>query len=230
MSKRLHWFIAAALAAFVTPRAGHAQGIDSPYRFVETSQSLGAFGGYAWTGDGSLELGPQAGPIFGPRYTIRVSGPFNVEGAVTWLDTKRTVWDTIPADTSLVVLGEADMQILSFTAALRFDLTGPRTWKGLQPFFTLGGGLAFDLADRSEAEATMPEDVRFDFGTRFLGVVGGGAEIHLSRRITATLDARSMLWKLITPEPFLFGLPGLYRPRDEWTQNFILGASVQFRF
>lgn len=232
MSQRLRCILATlcVFGAVLSPSDARAQSIDSPYRFVETSQSLGLFGGYAFTGEGNLELGPQSAPIFGARFNIRVSGPFSAEGAVSWLQTKRTVWDTIPADTSLRVLGEADMSVLSVTAAMRFDLTGPRTWHRLQPYVALGGGVAFDLAGDADVEATMPEDVRFDFGTRFLGVVGGGVEAHVSRRITASFDARTQLWKLNTPEPFLFGEPGLYRPPDEWTQNLILSGSVQFRF
>jgi hypothetical protein len=144
--------------------------------------------------------------------------------------TKRTVWDTIPADTSLRAIGEADMEILSVTTAMRFDLTGPRTWLRLQPFVLLGGGLAFDLAGDAVVEQTMPENVKFDFGTRFPGVAGGGVEVHVSDRITAALDARARLWKLNTPEPFLFGEPGLYRPPDEWTQTFLLSGSIQYRF
>lgn len=221
---------ALAVVACGAPSEAQAQSIDSPYRFIETGQSLGVYAGYGFTSTGALDLGPRSAPIFGPRFTIRVSGPFSVDASAGWMVTKRTVWDTIPADTSLRAIGEADMEILSVTTAMRFDLTGPRTWHRLQPFVLLGGGLAFDLAGDAEVEQTMPENVKFDFGTRFTGVAGGGVEVHVSQRITAALDARAQLWKLNTPEPFLFGEPGLYRPPDEWTQTFLLSGSIQYRF
>src|SRR5690606_25472752 len=98
------------------------------------------------------------------------------------------------------------------------------------PYVVLGGGLGFDLASEGEAEANLPEDVKYDFGTRFMGAAGGGVELHLSSHITAAVDARSLLWKLNTPDPFLKGEASLTRPPDEWTQNFALTAGLSFRF
>ena len=224
---------ATAIAALITslhavPAA--AQTIDSPYRFVERSQALGVWGGWASPGRGSLNLGPEAGPVFGVRYTLRVTGAINVEGDASYLASRRIVYDTVPADTALRRAGEADMNVLAASANLRFDITGPRTWNRLQPFVVLGAGLAFDLAGDSPAESSLAEDIRFDFGTRFTGTVGGGVEAHLFERISVRADARAILWKLNTPRPFLFGEPGTYRPADEWTQNAYLSAGLSYRF
>jgi hypothetical protein len=207
-----------------------AQTITSPYRFVETSQSVGVYAGYANTGMGTLNLGPESAPIFGARYGLRVSGPFSVEGDVSLLSSTRMVWDTVPSDTALRNVGEADLRLLTVLAALRFDITGPRTWHGLQPFVTLGGGLGFDLAPTAPADEELPEDVRFDLGTRFVVLAGGGIETHFFGRVTARVDGRTLLWKLNTPDPFLLGEPGLYRPSDEWTQNFLITGHIAFRF
>lgn len=232
MIERIRSIVSAlAMAAIVFCATSlDAQTIDSPYRFVETSQGLGVYGGNLFTGQGTLNLGPESAPGFGVRYALRVTGPFNVEGALMYSPSTRMVYDTVPSDTVLRVVGEADITVLAATASLRFDVTGPRTWNALQPFVVLGAGLALDLASDAEAEADLPEDAKFDYGTRFLGVAGGGLEVHLSPRITINADARTMLWKLNTPDAFLSGAAVLVRPPDEWTQNFLLSAGVSFRF
>jgi hypothetical protein len=220
----------AAFFLFVAAVPAFGQTIDSPYRFVENSQALGAYGGWVSPGRGALNLGPEAGAVLGARYTLRVSGAFNLDADLSYFASRRIVYDTVPADTALRVAGQADMKVLALIAGLRFDVTGPRTWRGLQPYVVLGGGLAFDLAGDAAAEESLAEDIRFDFGTRLLGTVGGGVEAHLFRNITLRGDARALLWKLNTPRPFLFGEPANYRPADEWTQNAYLSAGISYRF
>ncbi len=232
MNRKLRRIVPAvvlAATAVVAPEA-RGQTIDSPYRFVETSQSASVFGGYIVTGRGALELGPKSAPLVGARYAIRVSGPFSAEGTVAYFASKRTVFDTVPSDTTLRAVGEADLQALAAIVGLRFDVTGPRTWHRLQPYVALSGGLAFDLAPASPDEASLTEDSRFDLGTRFVAVVGGGVDAHLLSRLSFRVDARTMLWKLNTPRTFLLGEPALFRPTDEWTQNLMVSAGLAFRF
>ena len=132
-----------ALAAVALPRSDAAsQTIPSAYRFLETSQSVGATGGYVFTNDGALRLGPASAPYFGGRYNIRISGPFTAEGEVGFMPTTRMVWDTVAGDTTREAIGEADMSLLTAMASLRFNLTGPRTWRSLQPFLDLAIGLS----------------------------------------------------------------------------------------
>jgi hypothetical protein len=230
MIERIRALVATLSLMMVGAQSVEAQTIDSPYRFVETSQTVGAYGGYAMTGQGALELGPESAPIVGLRYGIRVSGPFSIEGDVALMSSTRMVWDTVPGDTALRNVGEADLQLLAAMAALRFNLTGPRTWHGLQPYVTLGGGLGFDLASPSSAEESLPEDVRFDLGTRFIALAGGGMEAHIFRSFSARVDARTLLWRLSTPDAFLLDEASLTRPNDEWTQNFLLTGTIAFRF
>jgi hypothetical protein len=63
MIRRIALFV---LAAALLPAPAAAQQIDSPYRFLEAGQSLGAFAGYVSTGQNPLELGPKSAPVFGP--------------------------------------------------------------------------------------------------------------------------------------------------------------------
>jgi hypothetical protein len=228
--KRRHCIgLAVALAAaFAAEAAG--QSIPSPYRFIETSQRAGVTGGYVFASEGALGLGPQSAPYMGGRYSIRISGPFTVEGEIGFMPTTRMVWDTVPGDTTREVIGEADMSIALASGALRFNITGPRTWRGLQPFLILGGGVAIDLAGEAQDEATLPDPVRFDFGTSFAGHIGGGIEWLLSPGWSLRVDARNSLWKLETPEAFLTTDREFLIPTDEWAQNFVLSAGLAIHF
>src|SRR5262245_16119602 len=53
-----------------------AQTINSPYRFIDQSQTAGLWGGTVTSASGTLDIGPQGGPVLGARYGIRLSGPF----------------------------------------------------------------------------------------------------------------------------------------------------------
>jgi hypothetical protein len=229
--KRRHWIpLLALMLAAAGSADGQAQSIPSPYRFIETSQRVGVTGGYVFSSEGALGLGPQSAPFMGARYSIRISGPFTAEGEVGFVPTTRMVWDTVAGDTTRQVIGEANMSIALASAALRFNITGPRTWHRLQPFLILGGGLAIDLSGEAEAEEDLSDPVRFDFGTSFAGHLGGGVEWFLSPGWSLRVDGRNTLWKLETPDAFFTTDRGLLIPTDEWAQNFVLSAGLAIHF
>jgi hypothetical protein len=213
-----------------TASAATAQVIPSPYRFIDTSQSFGAALGYASTGDGALGLGPESAIQFMAYYGLRLSGPITLEGSLTFLPSERMVWDTIPGDTMLQVVGRSKMNLATLSGAIRFNVTGSRTYRRIQPYVVLGGGLVIDLSPTSIVESELPENVRLDFGTRLSGQLGGGADIFFSEGFSLRLDARNVAWKLTTPMAFLLGEPALYRPPDQWVQNFYLSAGVNIHF
>jgi len=210
---------------------GAAQGIDSPYRFISARQSAMAFGGYLSSGKGTLDLGPSSGAFFGARYSLMISGPFGLEGDVGYFSRTRAVYDTVPGDTTRQVIGDADMTLLIGTASLRFNLTGPRTYRGFLPYLIFGAGIATDLAADQAPHSELPGEVRFNFGTSFLGQLGGGIEWLATERVGIRVDARNVLWKLKTPRAFLIkGEQARLLPADEWAQNFSLTAGLVFRF
>lgn len=207
-----------------------AQTIQSPYRFLDRNQAVGVLGGYISASKGTLDLGPQPGPVFGGRWGIRVSGPFVIEAEAAYFPSTRAVRDTTPADTTLRTIGEADLNLALVRGGLRFDLTGPRTYRGLQPFLLFGGGIAVDLASEAEIEEELPADVRYDFGTSFAGELGAGIEWHLSSGTTLRVDGRNTLWRISTPRAFLQGQRGFNLPDGEWAQNFYVTAGLSLRF
>jgi hypothetical protein len=205
-----------------------AQRIDSPYRYIETNQSIGPFIGYMKTDPGSQGLGPKSGAVIGMRYNIRLNGPVTLEAQVGYLPTTRTVRDTVFQGTQRRALGTADMQILLADLDVRFNLTGARTWHRLAPFLLFGGGVALDAHGTNAIDLTLPSNERFKFGTTFAGVLGAGVETFLTSRIGLRGDVRGTLWKLHTPSPFLVRNPLV--PGQQWTQNVLFSGSLAYHF
>ncbi|MCI0432899.1 MAG: hypothetical protein L0271_04520 [Gemmatimonadetes bacterium] len=209
---------------------GDAQQITSPYRFLETRQAATGFAGYLAASDGSLELGPRGAAVLGGRYNLIVSGPLALEAEIGYFASTRAVLDTVPGDTTRQSIGEADFTIAMASGALRLNLTGARTYRGLLPYVLFGLGAAIDFSDASPLDAELPPDVRFEFGTSFTGVLGGGIEWLAGPRLAVRLDARNLLWKVKTPRAFLAGEQSLRLPSDEWTQNLAISAGLVIHF
>ena len=221
----------AALLLAAAPAAG--QRIDSPYRFVEHSQTAGVLLGHVSTSKGPLGLGPESAVAFGGRYGISVMGPIVVEVELLYSPSTRAVLDTAYAagpDSAHVVAGEADMNLLVGMANLRFNVTGPRTWNRIQPFGLFGVGIISDLAGSAAAEEEVPADARLEFGTGFAGQLGAGAEYHLSPRWAVRADARTALWKLKNPTAFRLQGESVVLPADQWESNTVLTAGLSMRF
>ncbi|CAN5604407.1 hypothetical protein BH23GEM10_BH23GEM10_07780 [soil metagenome] len=222
--------LAMALAAHTADAA--AQSLDSPYRFLDHNQFAGAFAGYMQPSDGRIGGGPAAAPVFGASWGIGVSGPFTFTVELAGSATSRIVRDTVfvAADSTFAELGEADMTLLIGMANMRFNITGARTWNGLQPFMMLGAGLVRDMSGDAAIEAELPENTRFDYGTSFAGQLGAGVDWFSSSRLSVRLDARNVLWKLGVPDAFGLTESGRTLPRSQWEQNLVATAGLFFNF
>jgi hypothetical protein len=212
------------------PHQVEGQSIPSPYRFFETKQEAGAFVGYNGQGTGRFGFGPGPGPVFGARYTLHLGGAFGLEGVFSYRPTTRDVVDPTRVENDMVV-GEADAEILSADARLRFSLTGDRTWRGLNPFLFMGGGIAWDAAGLGEADALVLPADQFEFGAKFVALLGGGVRWFLSRRVLLRADLALTMNRLKTPEGFLDperALKGV--AEKEWVSGpaFSLGAAIHF--
>ena len=233
--------LSASILAAVVLSAGSAEGqqISSPYEFLETAQGIRVFGGYVFADRGPIDIGPGSGPAIGAGYNIRVSGPFEFDGQVTFLPTSRRVFDITPTDSAtlhedpragLVELGTADLSLMLLDLTLRFDLTGPRTWHDLQPFALIGAGGVFRLAADNTVEENLPTDVelRVRFRNGFTGHVGAGVEWHFSDRFTLRFDARDVLWKIHTPRGFF--QRGRLIDNEQWVQTGHLTLGLVWRY
>jgi hypothetical protein len=219
------------LACLTSAAAG--QQIRSPFRFIDTSQFVGVWGGQVSATRGRLGTGPDDAPMAGVRWGIRVSGPFTIGAELGYMPSTRIVRDTVfvAEDSVYRALGEADINLLTALANVRFNVTGARTWHNLQPFARFGAGAAIDVAGTAVADTLVqPADARFDFGTSFAGQIGAGVEWFPSSAFSARIDVHSVLWKLKVPEAFGRTERGARLPRSEWEQNFVLSAGLSFHF
>lgn len=235
--KRSPFAALVALLVIASPALG--QRITSPYDFVEPSQGIRAFGGYVVTDRGVVGTGPASGYAAGLGYTIRLSGPFNLDARVAYLPTERDVYDVTAADSAaladdpmagLELVGTGDLSLLLIDASLRFDLTGPRTWHKLQPYALLGVGGVLGVSSDNSAEESLPTDIdlRVRFRNGVTGHVGAGLEWHATDRFTVRADARDLLWKLHVPDGFL--IPGRTIEDSEWVQTGHFSLGLVFRF
>lgn len=186
------------IAAARSPAAG--QNIPSPYAFVEHSQAWAVFGGKSDIDSGQLGLGPQDATAVGARYGVAFGGAasFDIDG--TLFMSERDVLD-VSRPVSDRSLGRTDLDVLLIDVRLRLNMTGQRTWHGLQPFIAFGGGLALPtFTDRSlEISSEMPRDQWYDFGTRFAATLAAGVNFHVSSKISLRVDGVMNLWKISTP-------------------------------
>ena len=209
-----------------------AQDIPSSYRFVENSQEGGLFIGTASFNAGQLGLGPKSASVFGGRYSVMFGSAVAFEGDATVFKGERDVIDIRRSEDDRV-LGQSTIDLVAIDARFRLNLTGHRTWRGLQPFIAFGGGMVLgsDLERTLEDEADMPLLDQYDFGSKFLATLSGGTNLHLSSRFMLRLDGVMNLWKLSTPRGWFTTDADLGAiPEDEWVsaRNLSIGASWRF--
>ena len=217
-----------------------AQQISSPFRYIETKQSLGAFAGYLVTEGGEVnllgapesQLGPRSAPIVGLRYTSRFSGPLSGEIALGFSPGSRSLYETdalLPTDTTQypVESGSVNTRVLLAEGGLRFHLTGPRTWNNLAPYLVATGGLIADIAGRGEREEALPDPERFRLGPGFALGAGLGLDYFLSPRVSVRTELRDQVWRVKAPD----GLPvATGEDQTRWTNNLGLSLGAAFHF
>lgn len=193
------FLVLASLCALASVEAASAQSVPSPYRFFETTHEVSVFGGWLSPGRGPFELGPGPGPLMGVRYGLEISGPISAEGTLSYLPTTRNVVDPGRAEGDRII-GEADAALFIADARVKLSITGRRTWHGLNPFLIAGGGVTVDLSGEQPLDERLLVDDRFEMGTGFVGMAGGGLRWFLSDRIIVRGDALLNLWKLDIPQ------------------------------
>ena len=216
----------AAVLLCLAPAALAGQEIPSPYRFWETRQEAGPFAGWIAPGTGRFGYGPGPGPMVGARYGLDFPGPLSLEGVVNWIPTSRDLVDPRRLEGQRVI-GSVDANLLGVDARLKLSITGQRTWHSLNPFLLAGVGLMWDLAPASADEEELEENDRFEFGTAFVGQLGGGLRYFFNDHWIARTDALLHVWKLDAPAGFReAGDVGL----SEWVNASSISFGVGYRF
>jgi len=225
-----HW-LALWVCAAALPQPTQAQRIPSPFAFVDEKQEVGTFTGYMNASTGRFGYGPAGGWMLGARYGLDLSGPLGLEVAGGIVrGTRDIVNPARPAGDR--VIGQANVQLTEFDGRLRLSATGGRTWHGLSPSLSFGGGVVFDNADASVIEqAVLDEDELYEFGSRFFAIIGPAVRWHVTRRFAVRTDLGFTLWKLTTPAGF--GDPNLGLgdvAESEWVSGLSLTGAVLFRW
>lgn len=231
-------FLAVGALLLVPPSAAGQQAdtvrIDTPFRWIPRGMRAGLVGGYLDTGLSSLDLGPQSTPFAGLRGRARISSPISIElGALYGRSDRFTVDPRLeggpaPVDTvtSPWILAEAAMQ---------FAVTGDRTWRGLQPFVTLGGGFLVGVGEeQSDRLGAGAASLRHDVDVMPVLQGGLGVEWHLSERFGLSFEARDHLWRVTTPDGFFdeavlesIEEAGTPAPEEtEWTHNLEFSLTI----
>jgi len=223
--------IAAALAVLalgVDPAAG--QEIDSPYRFVETRREISIFAGWFSGAEGRFGFGPKSGPTVAGRFGVGITDLFGLDAHVAFASLERDVVDPTGADGPRPV-ATASVDQYQAEIRARLQLTGRRTWNGIQPMLYFGIGLRGDFAGTQIGDLAVAEEFRYDPGTQFAANAGAIVRVILGDRWSLRAEAGALLYQLGTPggysDPELeLGPVG----ENEWVQAPNFGLSLGYRF
>ena len=214
--------------------SGHAQGIKSPYRFLNGSQDVGVFAGHITSQIGGAGLGHESGNAFGVTYGFRFTGPLAIDINAIYFPSKYAVYDTTvtktASDSSYKRIGTANSSVAAATASFRLNLTGSRTWHGVLPYVQGGAGGVFETSKDAAAIEKAPIDARFTLGTGFAATFGAGFEIIPADRLALRVDGRNVLWKIKAPAALAGGRLARLTPISEYVNHWALTAGVLFHF
>jgi hypothetical protein len=206
----------------------------SPYRDVLHGSSWTLLYGNLGGDGGKLGIGPHNGPTYGLRYDFRMSGFIQAGISASYMDLERLIVDADDPPASRVT-GPVDQSVVTIEAALQFNITGGKTWHGLQPFFT--GGLGYALSSSTKADTSG-----FEFGNRFSISPGVGIRFYPASRIHLRFEARQHYWKLKYPAAFQdqpADVPGGLDNEDavitdgklnEWASGWWIMGGIGFSF
>lgn len=217
-----------------------AQTVPSPYRYIQKNRSLTAYVGYlnadpnvALPDSQEVELGFQPTPVVGVRYGLRVGGPLSVEAHLGFAPAQRKLHNAVVSqDSSSVVVtptgDEVSDPLLLADAAVRFHLTGDRTYRGFAPFVLANGGVVAALGGISAEEDDIPTHRRFGFGPSLAVGVGTGLDYFVSETMSIRGELSYRLWRLRPPEGLLPARTG--KPDATWSASPGVSVGAAYHF
>lgn len=224
-------FALVVLLAAGAAGSASAQDIDSPYRFVETRREASIYVGYTAPAEGQFGFGPQGGPTLGGRFGFDISNFFGLDAHIAYATLERNVIDPTGAEGPRPI-STATVDQYQIELRARVQLTGRRSWYGIQPMLYGGIGLRGDLSDTQAGDLAIAEQYRFEAGgTQFAANGGGMVRFILGDHWAVRAEAGLLLYRIGTP-------PGYSEPelnlgsvgQDEWVNAPTFGISLGYRF
>jgi opacity protein-like surface antigen len=226
-------------ALLLSAGAARAQQVPSPFRWLTNTQGVGVFAGYLFTtptltlnAEEEAEFGPQSAPVVGVLYGGRLTGPLDGQVSVAFAPSERRLFTTaFNADSTLAnptETGETvSMPLLMADVGVRLNLTGRRTYRGLQPYVAAMGGVVATRDQDFDEEAEIEADDRFEFGPSFALTLRAGTDWYPTERISVSVELSDRLWQLETP-------PGFQVRRNaigsEWKNNYGITIGGAYHF
>jgi hypothetical protein len=198
----------------------------SPFRDLLYKQDVTLFSGYFAAGNDPVGVAPQAGPMVGVRYEVRIGGPAQFFTRAGRVFSERTIINPTLAAGERDI-GTTSVPLYVIDLGISFNLTGQKSYRGFVPVVTFGGGIASDFSSQRDVG-----DYRF--GTPFALSLGGGVRYVTDGPFQLRLDLVDYLYQIRYPSSY-FVSTGSAEPvrrgdQSAWTHNraITVGASYQF--
>ena len=226
MTKAFAALLALGVAAFPAEAQVGYPPSRSPFRDLFYRQEATLFTGYYAAGSDPVGVGPGSGPMVGVRYEVRIGGPAQFSARAGRVFSERTVIDPAkPVGERRV--GTASIPLYLIDIGITFNLTGQKSYLGLVPVASLGGGVASDFTSKRDVGD-------FRFGTPFAISLGAGVRYVRDGPFQLRLDVLDYLYQIRYPNTYFQSAGGVEPVRrgsqSAWTHNLAItvGASYQF--
>ena len=204
----------------LTAQVGHEPG-QSPYHDIQRGAGPVFFAGHLGGERGRAGVGPGDAFGIGARWEVAMGRPTLVQFTAAFLKGDRMVVNPALDDTvASKRYGPLDTDILFTEIALQLRLTGGKTWHGFAPYVGVGAGMSFDVSSPGDTTGSG-----YAFGSKLTFSGSTGLRWHPTRKISVTLDARAVMWRLRYPVSFHSAAPdgsrvvAIQDPLTDWTTH-----------
>ena len=199
---------------------------ESPFRDLFYRQEATLFTGYYSAGSDPVGVGPKGGPMVGVRYEVRIGGPAQFSARAARVFSERSVLDPNKPVVERIT-GTTSIPVYLLDVGITFNLTGQKSYLGMVPVASFGGGVASDFSSKRDIGD-------FRFGTPFAISLGGGVRYVRDGPFQLRLDVLDYLYQIRYPDTYFESVGGVEPVRrgsqSVWTHNIAItvGASYQF--
>ncbi len=191
----------------LSAQAGHDPA-HSPYKDIHRGVTFRVTGGYFAGSRGNVPVGATNGPTAGLRFELQASGALTVAAGVSYANTTafyKTAYDSVPR-----TVGPINNDLVLADFGLLLSLSGGKTWHGFQPYIGATMGLAIGSRIRADTSG-------YNFGNKFTYAPEVGVRWYPSRRISAELGGRLLVYHLSFPTIYRLRVLPITAPLSETT-------------